>query len=352
MPMSRTLHFTLVTSVTVLILAGCSGAGQQNGAVPAQTQSQESAVRQNVSPTALAASLASKIPMKPADLVIGEGKGNAKTSVGLYVTQALERFVNEYALPNNENSPAMCADRIPRGAVSVAVSAKHTLYVPVEHFIGGFEKFPIYTFGPNCATQGHTLVESFGYPTDVAIDNKNGRVYVSWYALYGSTSGLIEYDKGAIYPTRLLNDSANFSEGGLAVDSSGNVFQSVGAGVLEFPGGRQNGSAVLDLQGVSYAFGLEIDRNNNLIVSDTGNGDIDVYAPPYNAAPTLTIPTKGSTFFVKLDAANSNLYASDFTNGSVDVYAYPSCTYEYSITNGLMQTEYVYGVAVDPPTAN
>lgn len=343
MPMSRTL--ALVTSATVLMLAGCSGAGQQGTVVPAQTQSQQSAARQDVPAAAFAASLASRIPMNPSNLVIGAGKDGAKASGGLYVTQELERFVNEYALPDSANSPAACTDSVPEGATSIAVSARHTLYVPVEHFIGGFQKFPIYTFGPNCGSKGHTLIEQLGYPTDVAIDNKRGRVYVSWYALYGSTSGVIVYDKDSIYPTRLLSDSATFSEGGLAVDSLGNVFQSVGAGILEFPGGRQKGSSVISGIG---AFGLEIDRKDNLIASEFTS--IDVYAPPYTGAPTLTIPTKGTTFFVKLDAANQNLYVSDYTNGSVDVYAYPSGAYEYSITNGLTQAKIVYGIAVDPPS--
>lgn len=350
MPKSRTLHFALVTSATVLVLGGCSGAGQQSTVIPGQTQSQQSAARQDVPAAAFAASLALRIPKQPADLVIGAGQDGKKAAGGLYVSQLEEHFVNEYALPDSTNSPPACTDHLPIGAVGIAVSARHTLYVPVQHFIGGYETFPIDTFGPNCGSKGHTLFEKFGYPTDVAIDNKHGRVYVTWY--HGNGGGIIVYDKGAIYPTRLLSNSAIIGSSGVAVDSLGNVFLAGGSsqGVVEFLGGRQKGSIVLRGLETTSPTGLEMDHDNNLVAADPGNGSIDVFAPPYNGRPTLTISTKGETFYVKLDAANRNLYASDYANGSVDVYAYPSGTYEYSITNGLMQTEYVYGLAVDPPS--
>jgi hypothetical protein len=337
MQMKRTLRFAVCASATVIGLAGCGATGQPSAVVPGQAPVGSSAVGQSVLGNALG----------------GLPAITANASGGLYVAQVLGTAINEYALPDENNLAAKCAERA-KIAVAMAVSARHILYVAEQRFIGGYQTFPIETFGPNCGAKGITLLESFGYPTSVAIDNKSGRVYVAWYALAGTGGGVIVYDKDKRYPTRLLSNSTIIGNGGVAVDSSGNVLWSGYAptSIAEFPHGQQKGSAVITNPGFSYPYSLELDRNDNLVASDTGSGTIDVFAPPYTGTPTLTIPTKGYTLSVKLDAANQNLYASDFTNGSVDVYAYPSGTFEYSITTGLVQSNYVYGVAVDPPTGS
>ncbi len=360
MRIPRSLGFALSASAIVALLVGCSGAGQQNPALPSQTQAQPSSAGQGVLPGA-SPTITAALRRPPAtDLVIGAGQDSASRVGGLYVGQESSLFVNEYALPNTKNAPARCTDPLQGpygGAVGMTLSAGGVLYVvspnsKVGRF--GYNQYPIDTFGPNCGARGPTLHESFGIPTDVAVDNKSGRVYVTWYPPTGSGGGgIIVYDRGSIYPTRLLANSAIIGSSGVAVDSLGNVFlsgQNTATNIVEFPGGRQNGSTVLSPPGLNYPFGLEFDRNNNLIVSNLGNNTITVYAPPYSAAPTLTIPAKGFTFHCKLDKPNVNLYCSDYTNSSVDVYAYPSGTYEYSITNGLKQANVVFGIAVDPPS--
>ncbi len=344
MRIPRLLSFALSGCTTVALLVGCSGDGQQNPALPSQTQAQPSSADQGV-----------PLGASPKITITAARVG------GLYAAQALSLSVNEYALPNTKNAPPRCTDS-GKYVVAMAVGARGVLYVVSQQAkIGryGYNEWPIDTFGPSCGVRGPTLHESFGLPSDVAVDSKSGRVYVAWYPTSGSAGGgIIVYDKGAIYPTRLLANSAVTvsGNGGVAVDSAGNVFLSVsGSNIVEFPGGQQNGSTVLSPPGLNFPSGLEFDLKDNLIVtnySNSGSPIISVYAPPYNAAPTLTIAEKGASLFVKLDYTNTNLYASDYTNGSVDVYAYPSGSYEYSITNGLTQANFSTGIAVDPPSPN
>jgi hypothetical protein len=208
----------------------------------------------------------------------------------------------------------------------------------------------ILTFGANCGPPGPTLSDPNGQPSDVAFDNKKDNIV---YVSDTKTNGIDVYEKGATSPTRTLYNSAITGAFGVAVDGEGNVYQAGAnsAKIVEFPHGKQSGSAVLSVTGLSRPIGLEFDVKGNLLVIDYNVGVL-VYTPPFNGAPARTISTKGSSAFGKLDKTNQNVYVGDLQSGSADVYAYPSGTYEYSITKGLKRKNSVEGIAVDPPSAN
>ncbi len=350
----RSLGLGLSACAAVAVFAGCSGVGQQSPAVPNQTRSQQSVARQG-EPADLSA-ISSRAVIRPlgADLLVGAGQdGVTAPSAALYVGQFEANFVNQYAVPDKSNKPPTCAAALPNITVNgIAVNAQHILYVPNGD--PNTEIFRISRFGPKCGQAGPPLNDPSGEPTDVAFNNRNGTVYVADYhtgAPSPPNSFVLVYPKGQTSYTRVLSNIAVGAGFSVAVDSHGNVFQGDrdSTNIVEYPNGQQTGSKVRGLSGSSAPLGLQFDRKDNLVVIDENLG-ILVYAPPYTGAPYAMEPTRGLCAYGALDAANRNLYVADTTYASADVFAYPSLKYEYSITNGLSTSNFVSGIAVDPPS--
>jgi sugar lactone lactonase YvrE len=262
---------------------------------------------------------------------------------GVYVSMANQ--ANLYKLPDSKNAPPKCmiATNISKG---MAVDTAGTLWVTNA----GSHQVTTYKKG-TCTQAKLTLNEPNGVPWDVAISS-TGTVYVADIVDLGGNHGVISvYKKGAKKPSFALTDPAMTTSRAIAIDKAGNVFVSCvkerqKSCIIEFEKGKMPGR-YLDVQ-ISIAAGLEFDANQNLLVDDPGARQIETFPPPYKGVPTTTFALRGSSDFGKLDAANKNYYASDFSNGSVDVFQYPSGTYRYSITNGLIQSNAVIGIAVDP----
>jgi hypothetical protein len=267
---------------------------------------------------------------------------------GVYISMGNPGQTNLYALPDSKNVASKCA--IATGvAHGIGVDSVGTLWVTNP----GSSQITSYTKG-SCTQAALTLNETNGVPFDVAISS-TGMVYVADIQGTGGTHGLISvYNEGDSTPSSTLTDPEIVQVRAVAVDDVGNVFGSCvkeqKSFVIEFKHGKMPGT-LLRLQ-VGIADGLEFDAHQNLIVVDPGSRRIQIFAPPYQGAPTSSFPLKGSSEYAKLDAANKNLYASDFSSGSVDVFQYPSGTFKYSITNGLIQSHGVVGIAVDPASKN
>lgn len=315
------LRSALGAWATVAIVAGCSAGTQQSATVPYSA------------PLSTSRGLAG--------MLARSGDRGAATPGGLYVAQFGAAPVPEFGLPDTSNHGPRCSDTVPPGGINgIAINAHRILYVPYE-FSGSF----IATFAPNCGAAGTTLSDPNGEAGDVAFDNSNNTVYAS----DEDTGGIDVYVGGATSPTRTIGIKSHPGNGlGVAVDSHGDVFNS-GPTIDEYPNGKNNGSKVLHLTGLSSPQGLAFDVKNNLIVANGNN--IKIYAPPYNGAPTRTISVGATTcLYIALDASNTNLYVSDQTKNSVDVYAYASGKFKYRITSGFSKSGSVSGVAVDPPS--
>jgi hypothetical protein len=205
-------------------------------------------------------------------------------------------------------------------------------------------------YAPNCGAAKLTIPDPTGEPADVAFDRK-GSVYI---LNLNNTSGAPTVNVYA--PSgkhiRTLSDPSFAVLFGVESDVKGDVFVSnltsgnVGI-VVEFPQGKMPGTQLsgvkLGLPGVP-AF----DSKDNLVISDWERMTIDVFAPPYTAAPT-TYTLKGASIWCPLDHYEQHIYCGDAANGSLDVYAYPSGTYLYSDTGDLSASALVTGVAPAPP---
>ncbi len=306
----------VIAWLAAALLAGCAGATSQTPVAGVEPMAGRSAVAQ------------------PIDLLLP-----AKTPGGLYVGQFSANVINEYTLPDKNNSAPRCTVGFVGAVNGIGVNAKHVLYVPNDSPRG------IYLWAANCGKSLPTLSDGNGQPADVAFDGTT--VYVD----DATTGGIDVFAHGATAPTGTLSNAAiagsNF---GVAVDGKHNVFESsqTGSGVVvEYAGGKEPGS-VLAITGTATPQGLEFDKKGNLLVMDTTNGVL-IYAPPYDGAPKHVITPQNFSVYAKLDAANKNLYLSDIVMGTVDAYTYPAGAFEYSISNGLLQGNSVEGIAVDPP---
>ena len=267
----------------------------------------------------------------------------AAVTNGVYVSMAQQ--VNLYALPDSANLPPTCtfATNFSKG---MAVDSVGRLWVTNT----GSHQVTTYRKG-TCHRTKLTLNEPNGVPFDVAI-SRNDTVYVADIVDSAGNHGVVSvYKKGATTPSSTLTDDGMTTARAVAIDKLGNVFVSCvkerqSACIIEFANGQMPGK-YLDVQ-VGIAAGLEFDTQQNLLVDDPGAREIKSFAPPYEGTRTTAFPLRGSSDFGKLDAANQNFYASNFSQGRVDVFSYPSGTYEYSISNGLVQSNAVIGIAVDP----
>ncbi|HEY5426606.1 MAG TPA: hypothetical protein VIJ77_08665 [Candidatus Tumulicola sp.] len=204
-------------------------------------------------------------------------------------------------------------------------------------------------YAPNCGAALITIPDPTGEPADVALDPA-GNVYIM------NINNLSGPPTVAVYkPTgkqiRTLSDPSFNTLFGVGSDRNGNVFvsnQTTGnvGNVIEFPKGKMPGHALTGIH-LGLPGTPAFDSKGNLIISDWLAATIDVFAPPYDGAPT-TSPLMGASIWCPLNKAGKQIYCGDAENGSIDVYAYPGGAYLYSYTNSLSASLLVTGVSPFP----
>jgi hypothetical protein len=108
----------------------------------------------------------------------------------------------------------------------------------------------------------------------------------------------------------------------IAIDSSNDVFVTVGGKISEFPGGlRGCGSIPLSVPALS-PFGIAVDQNSNLIVCDDGGGAVDVVPPPYSSVARTIGTGWGNPYLVTLSKDNKLAFATDLGRGLITVIDY------------------------------
>jgi hypothetical protein len=204
-------------------------------------------------------------------------------------------------------------------------------------------------YAPNCGAAMLKITDPNGQPADAGFDSKHDVYILNIFDAAGQPGSVNVYDAHGTLLRSLTDPS--FSELiGIATDSHDNVFvsnrtsQGV-ATVVEFPGGKMPGT-LLSAITLGLPGAPQLDRANNLIITDWQAYTLNVYAPPYTQAPTVT-PMHGLSLWCPLDRHEDHLYCADL-GGSVDVYTYPGGAYAYSFTNGLVPSGFATGSAVNP----
>lgn len=343
----------VLVAVSCAVTAGCSGntsttAGSLVAPVGA---AQQSLLRSNAGLTVARSGAVSVVPAgmklsatRPSWMRLGAGPdaGNADT----YVSQFSGTPVQEYHERNKRNKPPLCS--LPGQSVNgIAVDAAGNLWVPSG--TGGGQGYT-QEYAPNCGAAGMRVTDPNGQPADVGFDSK-GNIYILNIFDANGAAGTVNIYNSSGTMTGSLSDPSFNELIGIGTDSKDDIFvsnrQSNGAAnVVEFPGGQMPGTVlsgiVLGLPGAP-----QLDRHDNLIITDWNALTLNVYAPPYSGSPTVT-PMQGLSLWCPLSHSEKRLSCADLGNGSVDVYAYPSGTYLYSYTNGLSPSGFATGAATDP----
>lgn len=321
-----------VAATVALTFAGCSGGSPfaSSNAVPAM----RSDVPRTVLPLGFARNHERPSWMKLAPA----GTGRA----GLVVAQFGGSSVLWYKLRNDSNAaPTTCE---PADSTNgIRIDSQGNLWVPDGKADTTTE------YAPHCGAAKLTIPDPTGEPADLTFDLK-GNVYIMNLSNHSGPPTVQVYTQSGKF-LRTLKQATFKTLFGVGTDRLGNVFVSNQelsgkADVVEFLHGKMPGKVLtgisLELPGVPV-----FDSANNLIISDWEALTLDVFAPPYTAAPK-TFPIMGSAIWCPLGPSGQRIYCGDAQNGSIDVYGYPSGKYLYSFTNALSASALVTGVTTAP----
>jgi DNA-binding beta-propeller fold protein YncE len=283
---------------------------------------------------------------------------------GLYVVAGKnDDTVNVYRLPDQKNRGPACyvTPSFRAGSVEdIGIDPQGHLWFPQ----GAASGATVTEYGARCGGSGRgaqllkTLNDPYGQPQGVAFD-KSGTVYVSNITGVGScyssfcAGNIVIYPRARNKPSNILEPPDRSTEPyvyGDAVDGNGDVYMSFGhpasSQIAEFPAGSTT-PKTLSLPGLYFPIGITFDKNQNLVAVDYDTSTVDVFAPPYDAAPIYTISLRGDAGYLALNERNNVLYLASSQVGGVEAYAYPTGTYLYTIT-AAFGSNGPGGLAVDP----
>ncbi len=337
---------------SVVLVAGCRGAAQvtpaagtPGGAVPRAAH-----VR-----LAFSQARSGAVSPVPAALLAGAPvhaavNFEAKRARGgfTYVSQFSGTPVQEYHLKNQSNGAPVCS--LPGTSVNgLGVDQSGNVWVPSG--TGGGQGYT-QEYGRTCGDAKRKIVDPNGQPADAGFDRKGDVYILNIFGRSGAPGSVNVYNaKGTL--VRSLTDPTFNELIGIGTDSHDNIFVSNretngDATVEEFFGGKMPGTLLGNIT-LGLPGAPELDENDNLIISDWNAYTLNIYAPPYTGAPTVT-PMQGLSLWCSLNHGEQLLSCANLGTGAVNVYAYPGATYEYSYNNGLSPSGFATGVA-DRPAA-
>jgi len=265
----------------------------------------------------------------------------AAARAGFYVAQAngsSDGVVFGFGLQNKKNKAPLCSLGNQKfNDTDIAADASGNLY------LANVQTGAINVYAPNCGNLIASFTDPYGSDVDVAVHGTAiypaGGDHVAVCTMKGCSAKLTD-------PSILQLETA-------AVDSRGNVWgsyydQQGRISLIVWRSGAMPGHPVSGYVNQNTPGGLLFDSHDNLISVQTRF--LHVYTYRCDAATaacnnTGTFTLQAASLFGALNAKNAQLEVTDYSNDSVDVYAYPTFTYEYSYSRGLMTDYSVQGIA-------
>jgi len=202
----------------------------------------------------------------------------------------------------------------------------------------------IQVYSPGATTPKFTYTAGIQDAVDVAVD-------IFWNAYEADQNGFVNE-----YPSFMNYVSNSCSVGGVvegvALDKAGDVFVSTYVGsanlIVEYPGGLSGcPEKVLGVRLNYAAFGIAVDKHNNLIVAD--EGEVDEVPPPYTNVSRQIAPNNWlDAQAVHLSKSGKLLFVADPVDQYTSVIAWPSGKYVGPV--GLPYIRYPMS-AVDGPNS-
>lgn len=207
-------------------------------------------------------------------------------------------------------------------------------------------------YAPGASTPSFTYSYGMVSPRLLAVDRR-GDLFEADFTGYPYHGKVSEFAQGVNYPVHSCSLAALFA---VATDSSGDVFVDYtgphggGGHIEEFKGGLAGCSPTVLGVKVDSAYGLVLDRNNNIIVADFNARRIDIIPPPYSTVTRYLKTGRRSPFFISIDRENKKLFAilSGFYHSYVFVLNYANGNVEQRLGYGRGGFGSPYGV-VDTP---
>ena len=182
-------------------------------------------------------------------------------------------------------------------------------------------------FSPGATTPSFSYNAGMIDPSNVAVDRK-GDVFETDFA-YGGSGFVNEYAKNV--NSVLRHCSLGNPAGGIALDSANDVFVDyrhlAKSLIVEYKGGLAGCHATKLGVRFSFAGGMAVDRNGNLIVCDLVTPAVDVIAPPYNAVTRVLGSGYVYPYNVAINRENTKVFVVDADGGdenALDVIEYSS----------------------------
>ncbi len=307
----RNSSITLTTAVALAaFLAGCSGGSQSMpSAVPggngmqSQAQSMLAVERSGIAPQAQYRAPASQLNANPNTISLGV-KTWAVSAAG---------YGEDVVLNNAGQQTAIIKNRL-TGPDGNWFDSKGDLYV------ADFDNSWVAEYNPG--QTGAAFIYSAGISNGavVATTDSNLNVYAGSYS--GGTVTEYAHRVNAVK----FQCSPGGNVDGIAVDSSGDVFVSYntsGGKLAEYKGGLSGCTKTALTPTLSFAGGLILDKNGNLLACDQTSSAIRVIPPPYTTI-TKSLSGFSDPFRIALNTQQNLLFVADPGYYYVWVKYYPS----------------------------
>jgi sugar lactone lactonase YvrE len=320
------IGLALGTTVTAIMMVGCSGSSQAGSPISPTLQGQNASASS-----------------------FGPNGDQGMT----YLSTMGGSTVYGYRKANRANGAPVCTVG-PFVSVNggIGVDRFGNLWVPDQ----GANPKTVTEYGPNCGPAKTVLtVSGDTLPDNVAFDT-NGHVYVTnAVANSGGPGNILQYTGTTV--TKTLTDPDISTPQGLAVDNHNNVWVSyrdpgsTGTYVAEFPHAHMPAKLFHNIS-LGFPGSLQFDRNQNMLALAPGVPAMDVYSPPYTQKkPTSQLPMQNAPTMCTLGRFQTKLYCTNGFYSKVDIYTYPAGRYLYSYSNGL-SGQIPDGIANDPAPRN
>jgi hypothetical protein len=195
-------------------------------------------------------------------------------------------------------------------------------------YVANYNGITIQEYAPGSSSPTFTYSSGMLDPVAAAVDS-HGNVYEGDYN-FGGSGFVNEYKQGT--NTVMNTCSPGGAVEGVAIDAHNDVFAdfnnpNTGKGaIVEYKHGLKGCKATTLGPSLSFAGGMVLDKNNNLVVCDQLGPTVDVIDPPYSSITGTLGTGYGDPFHVSINKKNKLAFVADLANANVQVLKYPSGT--------------------------
>lgn len=192
-------------------------------------------------------------------------------------------------------------------------------------YVADYTGVDVAEYAPSGTSPTFTYSKGLIDPVSVTADAK-GDVFVADYD-DGAQSGTVTEYAQKSNEIKYQCEPGGAVEG-VAVDKNGDVFASYnatngGGNIVEYRGSLSRCAGTVLGATVSYAGGIVLDKEDDLVACDQTAGAVDIIKPPYSSVNS-SITGFSEPFHVGLNKGNKLLFVADIVKGEVFVDKYPS----------------------------